>query len=184
MALSLFTRRMDVQDPATWTPPGTIVVQRYRNVVGPAEGAVVLVYTADSDCRSAYFATACLGCTYRMSGSDRRSPLTQAKAADLANAHAATCHAMNCGVPAAPNDTEATRMVRSRLWGLRPHGTSPHYVHLTDFHVDRVDLQRDAAFIKKTMVQLTHTEPHFLTSRTIHDGKGTQFLVQPHPPRG
>lgn len=45
MALSLFTRHTDVQDPATWTPPGTTVVQRYRGL----GGAVVLVYIADGD---------------------------------------------------------------------------------------------------------------------------------------
>jgi hypothetical protein len=184
MALSLFTRRPAVQDPTTWTPPGTIVVQRYRNIVGPAEGAIVLVYTADSDRRSGYFATACLGCTYRAASSDRLSRLTEKAAADLANAHAASCRAMNCGVPAAPDDTEAAQMVRSRLWGLRPHcTTSLHYVHLTDFRADRVALQRDDDFIKHAMVQLTQSEPHFLTSQPNSSGTGIRFLVQPHPPR-
>ncbi|MGP3990867.1 hypothetical protein [Streptomyces sp. 3N207] len=176
--------RSDVPDPKTWTPPGTIVVQRYRNIVGPEEGAVVLVYTADSNQRSAYFATACLGCTYRAASTDRHSRLTEKEAADLANAHAAACRAMNGGVPAAPDDIEATRLVRDRLRRLRPRGTtSPHYVHLTDFHADRVDLQRDDAFLKQTMNQLTRSEPHFLTSQPNSGGTGTQFLVQPHPPR-
>lgn len=196
MALKLFTNRADsirqtmIQlartepDPRTWTPSGTVVVQRYRNVVGPEEGAVVLVYTADSDRRSAYFATACLGCTYRAASTDRRSRLTEKDAADLANAHAAACRAMNGGVPAAPDDTEAARLVRDRLWGLRPYGTTcPHYVNRGDFHADRVDLQRDAAFLKQTMIQLTRSEPHFLTSQPNSGGTGTQFLVQPHPPR-
>ncbi|GAA1143522.1 hypothetical protein GCM10009577_79370 [Streptomyces javensis] len=120
MALSLFTRRPAVQDPTTWTPPGTIVVQRYRNIVGPAEGAIVLVYTVDSDRRSGYFATACLGCTYRAASSDRLSRLTEKAAADLANAHAASCRAMNCGVPAGPDDTEAAQMVRSPAVGPAP----------------------------------------------------------------
>lgn len=50
MLSSLFTRRPAVQDPVlAWTPPGTTAVQRYRNTLGPLEGAIVLVYTSDSD---------------------------------------------------------------------------------------------------------------------------------------
>lgn len=184
MLSSLFARRPDVQDPALWTPPGTAVVQRYRNTLGPLEGAVVLVYTADGDRGTAYFAAACLGCTYRAVDNSRRSRLTEPEAADLANNHAAGCRAMNRGIPAAPDDTEAATIVRSRLWDLRQHGTSSaHYVSLRDFHIDRVDLQRPADFIKQTMLQLTQSEPHFLTAKPYSSGTGTQFLVQPHPPR-
>lgn len=173
-------RHPDVQDPTTWTPPGTTVVQRYRDAAGEREGAVVLVYTAADDRSSAYFAAACLGCTYRAVSNSRRSRLTETEAADLANTHAAGCRAMNRGVPAAPDDTEAATMVRSRLWGLRQHGTTnAHYVSLSDFHTDRVDLQRGDDFIKQTMLQLTRSEPDFLTASDT----GTQFLVQPHPPR-
>ncbi|MFD3658430.1 hypothetical protein [Streptomyces sp. NPDC058620] len=149
MLSSLFARRSDVQDPALWTPPGTTVVQRYRNTLGEGEGAIVLVYTGDGDRGLTYFAAACLGCTYRAASDSHRSRLTEPEAA---NNHAASCRAMNRGIPAAPDDTEAATIVRSRLWDLRQHGAySPHYVTLRDFNIDRVDLQRPAEFIKQTM---------------------------------
>ncbi|GAA3381156.1 hypothetical protein GCM10020367_71330 [Streptomyces sannanensis] len=182
MLSSLFARRPDVQDPALWTPPGTTVVQRYRNTLGPLEGAIVLVYTAASD-RSSYYAAACLGCTYRAASNDRRARLTETEAADLANAHAANCRAINRGVPAMPDDTSAAQIVRSRLWSKRSYGTSPHHVHLIDFHEDRVDLQRDDDFIKQAMFELVRTEGHFLQAVPAYSGTGTRFLVQPHPPR-
>src|SRR5512147_204371 len=185
MALSRFTRRPAVQDTATWTPDGTTVVQRYRGVVGEREGAIVLVYTADGDRGSSSFAAACLGCTFRAAlnrnGSAR---LSETKAADLANTHAANCRALDRGIPAAPDDDQAAKIVRDRLWGMREHGTtSPRYVFLRDFHADRVDLQRPADFIKETMLQLTQVEPHFMTAQPDSSGTGTRFLVQPHPPR-
>ncbi|MGR4884033.1 hypothetical protein ACIPUC_32085 [Streptomyces sp. LARHCF249] len=184
MLSSLFARRTDAQDPALWTPPGTTVAQRYRNTLGEGEGAIVLVYTTDGDRGTPYFAAACLGCTYRATSDSRRSRLTETEAAALANDHAAGCRAMNRGIPAAPDDTEAATIVRSRLWSLRPHGTySPHYVSLSEFHADRVDLQRPADFIKQTMLQLTESEPDFLTAKPYSSCTGTQFLVQPHPPR-
>lgn len=74
--------------------------------------------------------------------------------------------------------------MRSRLWGLREYGTTrTHYVSLSDFHADRVDLQRPADFIKQTMLQLVQNEPDFITSEPDSSGTGTRFLVQPHPPR-
>jgi hypothetical protein len=183
MALSLFARRPDVQDPATWTPPGTMVVQRYRGVLGPAEGAVVLVYTADGDRSISYYATACLGCTYR-ADQDGSARLDERRAASLANSHAASCRAMNRGVPAAPDDTEAAKIVRDRWWSLRLYGTQQaRYVSLSDFHVDRVDLQRPADFIKETMLQLAQAEPDFVTTEPYSTGTGTRFLTQPHPRR-
>ncbi|MGK5545681.1 hypothetical protein ACSNOH_13255 [Streptomyces sp. URMC 127] len=178
MALSLFARRPDVQDPATWTPPGTTVVQRYRGVLGPAEGAIVLVYTADGDRGISYFAVACLGCTYR-ADRDGSAKLDERRAAGLANTHAANCRAMTRGVPAAPDDTEAAEIVRNRLWSLRQDGTDQaRYVSFSDFHVDRVVLQRTADFIKATMLQLAQAEPDFVTTEPY--STGTRFLVQPN----
>ncbi|MFD9397143.1 hypothetical protein ACFWBB_42370, partial [Streptomyces sp. NPDC060000] len=37
MLSTLFARRPEAQDTATWTPDGTIVVQRYRGAVGERE---------------------------------------------------------------------------------------------------------------------------------------------------
>ncbi|MGI5532518.1 hypothetical protein ACQEVX_35655 [Streptomyces syringium] len=185
MLSSLFTRRTDAQDPALcWTPPGTTVAQRYRNTLGPLEGAIVLVYTSASD-RSSAHAAACLGCTYRAAHNDRRVRLEETEAADLANAHAAHCRAINRGLlPAIPDDDAAAEIVRSRLQSKRPHGTSAHPVHLTDFLEDRVDLQRDDDFIKQAMFEIARTEGHFLKAAPAYSGStGTWFLVQPHPPR-
>lgn len=181
MLSSLFTRRPEVQDPALfWTPPGTIVVQRYRNTLGPLEGAVVLVYTSVSD-RSSFCAAACLGCTYRAARGDRRALLTETEAADLANAHAAHCRAINRGLPAIP---DAARIVRGRLQSLRPYGVWPYPVHLGDFLDDRVDLQRDDDVIKQAMFEIARTERGFLKAEPAYSGStGTRFLVQPHPPR-
>lgn len=186
MALSLFTRRPAVPlDTTTWTPPGTSVVQRYRGAVGDREGAIVLVYTADGDQESSSFAAACLGCTYRVTRNRHDTAwLSETLAADYANQHAAGCRALDRGIPAAPDDDQAAKIVRDRLWGLRPHGTtSPDYVFLRNFHADRVVLQRPADFINETMLQLTHAEPGFLTAQPHASGRGHQFLVQPHPPR-
>jgi hypothetical protein len=184
MLSTLFARRPAVLDTATWTPDGTTVVQRYRGAVGEREGAIVLVYTADGDRGTSSFAAACLGCTYRAASSSRSSRLTEKEAADLANTHAAGCRALDRGIPAAPDDDQAAKIVRDRLWGLRMYGTTGrHYVYLSDFHADRVDLQRPAGFIKETMLQLAKTEPDFLAARPHDSGTGIQFLVLPHPPR-
>ncbi|WP_030343111.1 hypothetical protein [Streptomyces sp. NRRL S-1022] len=160
-----------------------MVVQRYRNVLEPAEGAVVLVYTADGDRGITYYATACLGCTYR-ADRDGSAKLDEHRAAGLANAHAATCRAMNCGVPGTSDGTEAAKIVRDRLWSLCQYGANQaRYISLSDFHVDRVDLQRPADFIKETMLQLAQAEPDFVTTEPYSTGTGTRFLVQPHPRR-
>lgn len=91
--------------------------------------------------------------------------------------------ALDRGIPAAPDDDQAVKIVRDRLHSLRPYidTTSPDYVFLRDFHADRVALQRPAGFIKETMLQLTRSEPDFLTAQPHPGGRGLQFLV--HPPR-
>lgn len=184
MLSSLFTRRPDASDPALfWTPPGTTVVQRYRNTLGPLEGAVVLVYTSASD-RSSSYAAACLGCNYRAARNDRRARLGEAEAADLANTHAAHCRAINRGLPAIPDDDTAAQIVRNRLGKLRPYGPSAYPVHLTDFLEDRVDLQRDDDSVKQAMFEIARTDRGFLKTEPAYSGStGTLFLLQPPPPR-
>ncbi|WPO76736.1 hypothetical protein [Streptomyces sp. KN37] len=105
------------------------------------EDATVLVYTADTDRGTAYYAAACLGCTYRKDQNASHTPMPQAETATAANAHAATRRAMPRGVPAQRGDTEAADLIHARLWNHR-YGTTPRPVHLADFHVLRVDLQR------------------------------------------
>ncbi|MFF0170718.1 hypothetical protein [Streptomyces prasinus] len=184
MLSSLFTRRPAASDPALfWTPPGTTVVQRYRNTLGPLEGAIVLVYTSASDPSSAY-AAACLGCTYRAARNDHRARLEEAEAADLANTHAARCRAINRGLPAVSDDDTVAQIVRNRLGKLRPYGPSAYPVHLTDFLEDRVDLQRDDDFIKQAMFEIARTDRGFLKAAPAYSGDtGTRFLLQPPPPR-
>ncbi|MGW7260660.1 hypothetical protein [Streptomyces sp. NPDC054834] len=182
MFSSLFARRPAAPDPALWTPPGTTVVQRYRNTLGPLEGAIVLVYTSASD-RSSSHGAACLGCTYRAGRNSSRIRLAETEAADLANAHAAHCRTIDRGVPAIPDDADAAQIVRSRLQRMRPHGTSPHPVHLADFLEDRVDLQRDDDFVKQAMFEIVRTESDFLKAAPAYNGTGTRFMIQPHPPR-
>ncbi|WP_057668716.1 hypothetical protein [Streptomyces anulatus] len=178
--MALFTRThpvhasasAPVHAPETWTPEGTLVSQRYRAL----EGATVLVYTADADRGTAYYAAACLGCTYRASETTADYPMSEAEAAKAANAHASTCRAMPRGVPARPEDPEAVELVRSRLSRHR-YGTSPRRVHLSDFNALRVDLQRSTPWIKALLESLAQTEPGFLTATL--DGQGTRFAVQP-----
>jgi len=95
-AFALFTRSTTAS-PETWTPEGTRVSQRYRAL----EGSIV-VYT-DADRGTAYYAAACLGCTFR-AARNGSAPLTETDAADLANAHASSCRAMPGGVPVQPDD--------------------------------------------------------------------------------
>ncbi|MFF7357183.1 MULTISPECIES: hypothetical protein [Streptomyces] len=70
--------------------------------------------------------------------------------------------------------------MRNRLWSLRQHGTRTHAVNLSDFHPDRIALQRPAEFIKEDVLQLAQGEPHFVTAEPYAGGTGTRFLVQPH----
>ncbi|MCX4524004.1 hypothetical protein OHA69_41170 [Streptomyces anulatus] len=180
--MALFTRTAPAPTPApvpvpvpeTWTPEGTLVSQRYRAL----EGAIVLVYTADADRGTAYYAAACLGCTFRADQNAGHNPMSEAEAAKVANEHATVCRAMPRGVPARPEDPEAVELVRSRLWRHR-YGTSPHPVHLADFNALRVDLQRSTHWIKALLESLVQAEPGFLTAAPTSDGQGIRFMVQP-----
>jgi hypothetical protein len=159
--------------PETWTPEGTLVSQRYRAL----EGATVLVYTADADRGAAYYAAACLGCTYRAGETTADNPMSEAEAAEAANAHASACRAMPRGVPARPEDPEAVDLVRSRLSHHR-YGTSPRRVHIADFNALRVELQRSTLWIKTLLESLAQSEPGFLTATPTSDGR-SRFTVQP-----
>ncbi|MFF1271118.1 hypothetical protein ACFVZE_35395 [Streptomyces anulatus] len=178
--MALFTRTLPVPAsppvpaPETWAPEGTLVSQRYRAL----EGATVLVYTADADRGTAYYAAACLGCTYRVSETTADSPMSEAEAAKAANMHSSACRAMPRGVPARPEDPEAVELVRSRLSRHR-YGTSPRRVHIADFNALRVDLQRSTPWIKALLESLAQSEPGFLTATPTNDGQGTRFTVQP-----
>ncbi|MGW6463673.1 hypothetical protein [Streptomyces rubiginosohelvolus] len=171
--MPLFTRTA-APAPETWTPQGTIVSQRYRAL----EGATVLVYTADTDRGTAHYVAACLGCTHRADRNTAGNAMTEAEAAKAANAHAAACRAVPRGVPAYPDDTEAAELVRTRLWARR-YGTAPHQVHLADFNVLRVDLQRTADWIKALMTGIAQADPGFLTATPTSSGNGVRFTVQP-----
>ncbi|GAA1552780.1 hypothetical protein [Streptomyces globosus] len=170
--MALFTRT-----PETWTPEGTRVSQRYRAL----EGATVLVYTADAGRAAAYYAVACLGCTYRADQNSSRRPMSETEAAQTANTHAAACRAMPRGVPARPDDTEAADLVRTRLWRCRTYSSHTIPVHISDFTALRVDLQRTTDWIKQQLAVLAAAEPDFLTATPA--ASGTRFTVQPHPAR-
>lgn len=163
--------------PETWTPEGTIVSQRYRAL----EGATVLAYTADTDRGTAYYAAACLGCVYREDRNSSQNPMSETEASEAANDHASACRAMPRGVPARPDDTEAARVIRTRLWRRRRTHSRPDSVHISDFNIDRVDLQRPTDWIKEQLAVLAASEPEFLTATSA--SSGTRFTVQPFPAR-
>ncbi|MEV0604549.1 hypothetical protein AB0I82_35355 [Streptomyces sp. NPDC050315] len=180
MALGLFPRRFVASDPVTWTPEGTIVTQRYRAL----EGATVVVYTADADRSTLYYAVACLACPYRADHVNASTPMSEQDAAYAANSHAANCRAITQGVPSRPADTDAAGLVRSHLRSRRrTHEPSPRTVRISEFNVIRVDLQRSTDWIKAQMMTLAQMEPDFLTAEPEYRGTGTRFLIQPHPRR-
>lgn len=172
--MALFTRTAPAAAPETWTPEGTIVAQRYRAL----GGATVLVYTADADRSTAYYAIACLGCTDRADRNASHLPMSQTDAAQAANTHAAVCRAMPCGVPAQPDDAQAVDLIRTRLWARRCVA-QPYPVHLAEFNAVRVDLQRTTDWIKAALAFLAQSEPGFLTATPTDSGQGTRFTVQP-----
>ncbi|MFE2609441.1 hypothetical protein ACFXDI_40335 [Streptomyces mirabilis] len=172
--MPLFARSAPVAIPETWTPEGTVVSQRYRAL----EGATVLVYTADTDQGTPRFVAACLGCTHRADRNASGNVMTEVEAAQAANAHAAACRAVPRGVPARPDDTEAAKLIRTRLWARR-YGTAPHPVRLSDFNGLRVDLQRPTGWIKALMSDIAQAEPGFLAATSAGSGQGIRFTVQP-----
>ncbi|MFJ3198551.1 hypothetical protein ACIPJQ_38670 [Streptomyces griseoviridis] len=170
--MPLFTRTAPA--PETWTPEGTFVSQRYRAL----EGATVLVYTADTDRGTPRYVAACLGCTHRADRNSAGNVMTEAEAASDANTHAAACRAVPRGVPAPLDDTEAAKLIRTRLWARR-YGNTPHQVRLSDFNALRVDLQRPTDWIKALLSDMAQADPSFLTATPTDSGQGFRFTVQP-----
>ncbi|MFD7135179.1 hypothetical protein [Streptomyces sp. NPDC059894] len=170
--MPLFTRTAPA--PETWTPEGTVVSQRYRAL----EGATVLVFTADNGQGTSRYAAACLGCTYRSDRNARGNVMTEPEAAQDANAHATECRAVPRGVPDRPDDAEAAKLIRTRLWARR-YGSAPHQVRLSDFTGLRVDLQRPNTWIKDLLSDVAQADPGFLTAMSSSSGQGVRFTVQP-----
>ncbi|GGP90174.1 hypothetical protein [Streptomyces melanogenes] len=170
--MALFTHTAPA--PETWTPQGTLVCQRFRAL----EGATVLVYTADSDQSPARYATACLGCTHRADRNALGNVMVERDAAQAANVHAAVCRALPRGVPARPTDSEAAKMIRTRLWARR-YRAAPHLVRLSDFMALRVDLQRPTDWIKALLSDIAQAHPDFLAVTPAPSGQGVRFTVQP-----
>lgn len=179
MALTLFRRRtVGTPSPARhWTPEGTIVAQRYRN----AGGAIVLVFTAPaaSTGRRQHYGVACLGCTYRAASSPTNVVLDEPVAGDLANQHAATCRAMQRPLPERPTDAQAAVIIRARL-EANQLTQAPVYVTLTDFHPDRMDLQRTSVWIKSHLLTVATDTPALLHATTDSNG-GTRFTIRLRP---
>ena len=178
--MGLFTRARPSAppNPATWTPEGTTVVQRYRALAD----ATVLVYTAANASRYDGYAAACLGCTYRISRQDRRS-LDEAEAADFANHHAGTCRAMPRGIPERAEEEQALQLLHVRLKETRTHDRT-RLVRASDLHTLRIDLQRPEAWFTEAMRQLAAAEPNFLTLEPNPDpARSPSFRVQPRPAR-
>lgn len=163
--------------PETWTPEGTIVLQRYRNALGKQEGAIVLVYTADADTPRPRYAVACLGCSYRQAA-DGTAWFTEDDASRDANSHASYCRALARGVPERPDADTAEALIRTQVENKR-QATNTRPVHLVDFHGVRVDLQRSTDWIKHALFRLAQSEPDLLTATRAISGSGTRFEVQP-----
>ena len=176
MVPRLLTRRPAVPDPQTWTPEGTIVVQRY----GALKDVIVILYTAaDADRLHPRYAVACLGCSYRES-LNGAGWLSEQDAGLDANGHASTCRALPRGVPARPDDDTADALIRAQVENNRVT-TKARVLHVSDALGVRVDLQRSTDWIKHALVRLAHAEPGLLTA-TPEDADGsTQFAVQPSP---
>ncbi|MFI9080951.1 hypothetical protein ACIGW8_31535 [Streptomyces sioyaensis] len=163
--------------PETWTPEGVTISQRFLGLTG----AVTLVYTADAGVNGTYYAIACLGCTFltRSKGSDNYISTEQA-AGEIANSHAAQCRALPRALPARPDDDTAREIVRRRLHHNR-RSDRDVTVHLTDFHLDRIALQRTTAWIEKELQRLADEQPEILTAKPRTYGTGTEFTILPFP---
>jgi hypothetical protein len=166
-----------------WTPRGTVVAQRYRAL----EGATVLVYTADTGDDRHWYATACLGCTYRAATSGNFH-MDETEAATLANTHAANCRAMPRPVPERPDHTTAAQLIRTVLMDSRRYGPDrpcgsdrANVVQMVAFHAYRVGLQRTTGWITHLLTQMADGEPSFISAAPNYSRTGTDFTVLPFP---
>ncbi|MCL7496065.1 hypothetical protein M8I34_32370 [Streptomyces sp. MCA2] len=165
--------------PETWAPEGVIVAQRYLGLAG----AVVLVYTTASSWSGQYYAVACLGCTYVTArhkdrpGSDF---LTQQRAAELANTHAGTCRALPRPLPDRPDDETARDIIRRHLHNARRSADDIPLL-LTDFHPQRLVLQRTTSWIETELLAAADEHPDVLTAKPHTYGPGHTFTLHPFP---
>ncbi|MFJ2170362.1 hypothetical protein [Streptomyces griseofuscus] len=158
----------------TWKPEGVIVTQRFLGLAG----AVVLVYTADAGVNGTHYAVACLGCTFhtRSRKAGDRFISSETDAGEIANRHAAQCRALPRDLPTRPNDDAAREIVRRRLNSER-RSDYDVTVYLTDFHLDRLALQRSTAWIEEELQRLADEQPEILTAKPRTYGTGTEFTI-------
>ncbi|MFJ8870775.1 hypothetical protein ACIRD6_34145 [Streptomyces sp. NPDC102473] len=184
MMFSLFTRRpapvAPVDVPAatrrpecgeTWSPAGVSVAQRYYNQAH----AVVLVYTAYSPDRHY---VACLGCPFtkvRDLSKDWTS-LGLNDAAEIANAHAATCHALPRDLPAGPNDDAVREHLRKWVEVAR-NRVEEVEIWVEALDPARLTLQRTDDWIEAALRELAHDEPSLLLVRTS-EGARPRFFAR------
>ncbi|WP_370424334.1 hypothetical protein AB8O64_36900 (plasmid) [Streptomyces sp. QH1-20] len=187
MAPSLFSRTRNAAEPEftpepwpeigeTWKPEGVIVSQRYLGLAG----AVVLVYTADAGGNGTYYAVACLGCPFLTRSEGRDDYLSEQAGGRIANAHAGECRALSRDLPTRPDDDAARGIVRRRLHSERRSDCSTT-VYLTDFHLDRLALQRSTEWIEEELQRLADEQPEFLTAKPRTYGTGTEFTILSFP---
>ncbi|MGA4953742.1 hypothetical protein [Streptomyces lydicamycinicus] len=164
--------------PQTWTPEGVIVAQRYLGLAG----AITLVYTADTGANGEYYAVACLGCTYRTARDEKstyKDLLSQQLAGHLANEHSGNCRALPRPLPERPDDEAARDIVRRRLHAKRR--STDDVVFLTDFHLERLALQRTTTWIETELQLLADEHPDVLTAKPRAYGTGYEFTLHPFP---
>ncbi|WP_331729658.1 hypothetical protein [Streptomyces platensis] len=165
--------------PETWTPEGVIVAQRYLGLAG----AITLVYTADAGVNGEYYAVACLGCTYRTARDGKstyRDLLSEQLAGHFANEHSGSCRALPRPLPERPDDESARDIVRRCLHSKRS-GTDDSLVFLTDFHLERLALQRTTTWIETELHRLADDHPDVLTAQPRSYGPGYEFTLHAFP---
>jgi hypothetical protein len=83
-------------------------------------------------------------------------------------------------VPERPDAATAEAVIRVQVENKREYSRA-RLVHLLDFHVVRVDLQRSTDWIKHALFRLAQTAPDLLTATPTGFGNGTRLYVQPYP---
>lgn len=155
----------------SWSPDGVTVKERYYNLAH----AVILVFTSD-DPTNIYCTVACLGCHFVSTGTGRgtyhqRHNLNDA--AEAANAHATSCHALRRDLPARPDDDT----VRERLhqWASSSRRMDGEIqLFLSDLDPSRLTMQRTSAWIETALQQLATDQPDLM--RAEHCGYSGRLL--------
>ncbi|MFB8030604.1 MULTISPECIES: hypothetical protein [unclassified Streptomyces] len=184
MMFSLFTRRPGPVAPVvvpaatrwpecgeTWSPAGVGVAQRYYNQAH----AVVLVYTAYSPDRHY---VSCLGCHFNkvQDLSKDWTWLGLNDAAEIANAHAATCRALPRDLPAGPDDDAVREHLRKWVEVARSRVEDVE-VWVEALDPARLTLQRTDDWIEAALRELADEEPGLLLARSS-DGARPRFFAQ------